>query len=226
LSSWLFPDARLIIFAKAPRPGQVKTRLLSALNSRQAAELQRHLILRTLAMVHSKSICPVQLWCTPDCIHPVFTDARDIYGLSLHDQCGHDLGDRMHYAISACLEQAHPVLLMGCDCVSLTCRDLVECLEALNNGHQLALGPAEDGGYVLIGMSRAHADLFFDMQWGTNAVLEETRCRARQLGLHCFETIEQWDIDRPADLHRLLSYGNRRSEIEAILNVDEQDIPY
>jgi glycosyltransferase A (GT-A) superfamily protein (DUF2064 family) len=70
-----------------------------------------------------------------------------------------------------------------------------------------ALVPAEDGGYVLIGLARARPSVFDGVSWGTRRVLAETRDRLRAAGLHWFEGPLLWDVDRPADLARLTTLG-------------------
>ncbi len=206
MNSWMFPDARLIIFAKAPEPGKVKTRLLPAISASQAAILHSRLLFETLELTHRQELCPVQLWCSPSTWRPEFQSALKQYPISLHTQIGTDLGDRMERAISTNLERFVAVVLIGCDCPSLTVQDLIDALSALHNGSEVALGPSEDGGYVLIGMNQAVPRLFLKLQWGTAEVLPETRSRIKSLGLQCFETREQWDIDRPEDLQRYRSY--------------------
>jgi rSAM/selenodomain-associated transferase 1 len=202
MGAWMFPDACLLIFAKAPEPGKVKTRLLPAIDAAQAAALQIRLLFETLERVHRQRLCPVQLWCCPSTRDPVFESAATRYPISLHTQVGSDLGARMERAISINLETSTAALLIGCDCPSLTQEDLIAAFSALHQGSDVVLGPAEDGGYALIGLSRPVPELFGDIRWGTDEVLSETRSRIRRLGLRCFETRLQWDIDRPEDLER------------------------
>ncbi|MGH8499576.1 MAG: TIGR04282 family arsenosugar biosynthesis glycosyltransferase [Methylococcales bacterium] len=206
MNSWMFPDACLIIFAKASEPGKVKTRLLPAISAGQAAALQSRLLFETLELTHRQRLCRIQLWCSPSTGHPDFRRALNRYPISLHTQVGTDLGDRMERAIATNLERFTVVVLIGCDCPSLTLQDLIDTLSALHRDSDVAIGPAEDGGYVLIGMKQPVPQLFRNMQWGTSAVLSETRFRIKSLELQCFETREQWDIDRPEDLKRYQSY--------------------
>lgn len=217
VTAWMFSNARLLVFAKAPQAGKVKTRLLPAISADQAADLQTRLIFDTLKLVHQNSLCQVQLWCSPSTDHPVFRTAKEKYPISLRLQVGSDLGLRMNNAISESLRYSNSVVLIGCDCPSLTSRDLAEVFSALEQGADIALGPAEDGGYVLVGMKQPIAELFCNMEWGTDRVLSETRSRIRRLGLQCFETKQQWDLDRPEDLERFKSISSSailRSESE------------
>lgn len=189
-----------MIFCKAPIPGQVKTRLIPKLTPEQAAELHIELSTKTLQRATQNSLCPVQLWCTPTTDHVFFTASKAAYSVDLQQQQGADLGERMHRAFCSALISYSHVLLMGCDCPSLTEQDLEEALIALNQEHDVVLAPAEDGGYVLIGLNRPHAELFSNMPWGTERVLNQTRNRIEHYRLRHYELSEQWDLDTPEDL--------------------------
>ncbi|MGH8474244.1 MAG: TIGR04282 family arsenosugar biosynthesis glycosyltransferase, partial [Methylococcales bacterium] len=172
-----------------------------------AAALHSRLLFETLDLTHKQRLCPVQLWCSPSTTHPDFKRAVHEYPVSLHCQCGKDLGERMEQAIAVNLTRFTSVLLMGCDCPSLRVQDLIDSFSALESGCEVVLGPAEDGGYVLIGMKQALPELFLNIPWGSSAVLEETRARIKSLNLPCFETRQQWDLDRPEDLKRYASFA-------------------
>ncbi|MGH8475080.1 MAG: hypothetical protein ACRER2_04790, partial [Methylococcales bacterium] len=75
VKSWIFPNACLIIFAKAPEPGKVKTRLSGCIGAGQAAALHSRLLFETLDLTHKQRLCPVQLWCSPSTTHPDFKRA-------------------------------------------------------------------------------------------------------------------------------------------------------
>ena len=193
-----YPDACLQIFARAPVPGAVKTRLIPVLGADGAAGLQTKLLQRTLAMATQSELAPVQLWCAPDCDHAAF---RDCPGVSRYVQQGADLGERMHHALIAGLETARRVILIGTDCPGLDGGYLCQAIERLA-AHDVVLGPAEDGGYVLIGWRRP-VDLFTGIDWGSERVLDQTRARLRAAGASWHELPMLWDVDRPADVARL-----------------------
>ncbi len=201
-----FPQARLLIFAKAPAPGQVKTRLAARLGPIGAAKLYQRLLRRTLRTASRASLCPVQLWCAPDTRHGFFRRCRRDYGIALHRQQGAGLGQRMHHALNVVLREAPYAVLIGGDCPSLGEAELQAALMALATGRDAVLGPAADGGYVLIGLRRPGKTLFRQIAWGSSAVLAATRRRLRRAGLDWVELPPGWDVDRPADLRRL----NRR----------------
>ncbi|MEI6068220.1 MAG: TIGR04282 family arsenosugar biosynthesis glycosyltransferase, partial [Methylococcaceae bacterium] len=113
-----------------------------------------------------------------------------------------DLGARMHNAFCLALKSYSCALLIGCDCPSLTEQDLEEALTALSQKACCVLGPAEDGGYVLIGLNQPHPELFDTMPWGTDLVLEQTRSRIQHNNLLYHALKQQWDLDTPQDLAR------------------------
>ncbi|MGZ5052756.1 MAG: TIGR04282 family arsenosugar biosynthesis glycosyltransferase [Methylobacter sp.] len=196
------PNAVLMIFCKAPIPGHVKTRLIPALSAEQAAELHVELATQTLQKATDANLCPVQLWCSPTTEHAFFTGAAASFPITLHRQQGNDLGERMHNAFCSALANHSHALLIGCDCPSLNAQDLEQALLALKQGRDIVLGPAEDGGYVLIGLNRPRAELFDGMYWGTTEVLAQTRRRITECRLSRYEIGEQWDVDTPEDLQR------------------------
>ncbi|MGZ5029405.1 MAG: TIGR04282 family arsenosugar biosynthesis glycosyltransferase [Methylobacter sp.] len=207
--TYKYPNAVLMIFCKAPVPGQVKTRLMPELTAEQAAGLHIELSQKTLQRVERSKLCPVQLWCTPSTDHEFFTEAKAVYPLLLKQQQGADLGERMHLAFCSALANYSHALLMGCDCPSMTEQDLEQALIALNESNEVVLAPAEDGGYVMIGLSQPHPELFEEMPWGTDRVLAQTRSRIERNKLRHHELNEQWDLDTPQDLQRYRLLQNR-----------------
>jgi rSAM/selenodomain-associated transferase 1 len=200
--TYKYPNAVLMIFCKAPVPGQVKTRLMPELTAEQAAGLHTELSTATLQRAALSKLCPVQLWCTPSIDHIFFTESKAAYPLLLKQQQGADLGERMHLAFCSALASYSHALLMGCDCPSMTEQDLEQALIALNEDNEVVLAPAEDGGYVMIGLSQPRPELFDNMPWGTDRVLAQTRSRIERYKLRHHELNEQWDLDTPLDLER------------------------
>ncbi|MDG4553559.1 MAG: TIGR04282 family arsenosugar biosynthesis glycosyltransferase [Candidatus Competibacter sp.] len=204
-----FPTARLLIFAKAPVPGRVKTRLAGQLGARGAARLYKKLLRRTLTIAHAARLCPVELWCAPDGRHGFFTACRRVYGVRLRRQCGGDLGRRMNHALNRTLAAGRFAVLIGGDCVSLGATELRAACAELAAGRDAVLGPARDGGYLLVGLRRSRPALFRGIAWGTPAVLAATRRRLRRWGADWAELPRGWDVDTSADLRRL-----RRAQFE------------
>ncbi|MBS1224254.1 MAG: hypothetical protein H6R24_932 [Proteobacteria bacterium] len=198
-----FPDARLLIFAKAPVPGRVKTRLAGQLGTRGAAALYQKLLRRTVRIAYNARLCPIELWCAPDARHGFFAACRQEYGVTLRRQCAGDLGRRMNRALNQTLAAGHPAVLIGGDCASLGETELRTAFGLLAAGHEAVLGPAADGGYVLVGLNRPCPALFRDIAWSTPTVLAATRRRLRRAGMNWAELPPGWDVDTPADLRRL-----------------------
>nr|WP_305888733.1 TIGR04282 family arsenosugar biosynthesis glycosyltransferase [Methylomonas sp. SURF-2] len=195
----------MLIFCKAPIASQVKTRLQPALSARQAVDAHIALTRMTIARACQTPLCPVILCCAPDSDQPFFQQCADEFPLTLATQHGDDLGARMHNAFSKALSHYRYAVLTGCDCPSLTVDDLRQAFSALQNGKDAIVAPAEDGGYVLIGLNAPQADLFQDMPWSTDSVMTETRRRAASAGLNLHELSTQWDVDTIADWKRYLS---------------------
>jgi hypothetical protein len=189
----------IAVLAKAPVPGLAKSRLIPALGAEGAALLAARLIERTVAIATSAATGPVTLWAAPDAAHPLFQAIRTQFAVALACQPDGDLGERMHTAIAAA---NRPALVIGTDCPSLTAAHLHAAAQALRE-HDAAVIPAEDGGYVLIGLRRPEPALFSDIEWSTPTVMAETRRRLRLLGLSFREFDPLWDIDTQQDLQRL-----------------------
>jgi rSAM/selenodomain-associated transferase 1 len=198
-----FPNARLLIFAKAPIPGRVKTRLAGSLGARGAAKLYIELLRRTLTMACAARLCPVELWCAPDARHGFFVACRRDYGIRLRQQCIGDLGQRMNHALNRTLTKGGYAVLIGGDCVSLGIAELRAALDRLAAGRNAVIGPAADGGYVLIGLGQRCPALFRSIAWGTPVVLAATRRRLQRAEADWAELPLGWDIDTPNDLRRL-----------------------
>jgi len=202
--TYKYPDAVTIVFCKAPVAGQVKTRLIPQLTAQQAVDVHIELTERTLTLLHEAQICPIQLWCSPDTSHPFYEQCVNNYGVSLHIQRGNDLGERMHHAIQSGLEKSSTILLIGCDCPSLRIQDFESAIKALQLEMKtdVVIAPAEDGGYVMIGLNNAYPDLFINMTWGNEDVYQNTLQRITDLELTLFESRRHWDIDTFEDLQR------------------------
>jgi len=200
-------DASVLIFARAPVAGSVKTRLIPLLGDHGAATLYRSLVERALTVARESGVGPVELWCTPTTDDGFFASCRDRFHVTLHRQGEGDLGARMLNAFEDALTRSRHVLLTGSDCPSLTAADLRAAAGALRDGRDAVLCPVEDGGYVLVGLSQAMSALFDAMTWGTATVMEETRQRLRNLGWRWHELPVHWDLDRPQDYQRLVREG-------------------
>lgn len=196
-------DCSVLIFAKAPVPGQVKTRLVPVLGAEGAARLAARLIEGGVETAVVAGVGPVELWCAPDAAHPTFGALAARHGVRLAVQEGGDLGERMARAIADALARHPRALLIGTDCPSCEAADLRQAANWLAQGQDAVLGPVEDGGYWLIGLTRPQPALFEGIAWSTGGVMAATRERLRALGLRWSELPVRWDLDRPEDLPRL-----------------------
>jgi rSAM/selenodomain-associated transferase 1 len=202
------PDSRelvgIAILAKAPVPGAVKTRLVMMLGADGAASLQDRFIRRTVETAAQAATGPMTLWTDPDERHPVFRALAERHSLTLARQPPGDLGARM---LAAIVRANGPTLVVGTDCPTLTAVHLRDSAGALRSGAEVVVIPADDGGYVLIGMRRPIPDLFAEMAWSTDTVMTETRRRLTHLGLSWREPAQLWDVDRPTDVRRMRREG-------------------
>lgn len=200
-------ESCILVFAKAPIAGGVKTRLLLSMTPERVVSFYKNLVLHTLKTAVESGIGSVELWCAPSTNHPFFHQCAKIFQIPLFCQPKGNLGKRMAHAIDESLQRASFTILIGTDCPSLTPNDLKEAKESLIQGYQVVLSPAEDGGYVLIGLSQFHPILFEGISWGSSSVLNETRERLQRLGWRWKELSERWDIDRPEEVERLRKEG-------------------
>jgi hypothetical protein len=196
---------QVAVFAKAPGPGEVKTRLIPLLGAQDAAELHATLVRRALRVARDAAVGPVSLWCMPDTGHPFFAACAAEFGAELHEQRGGHLGERMARTFERLLD-AGPAVLVGSDCPSLGAADLHAAATSLAT-HDAVIQPAEDGGYVLVGLARALPGIFEGIRWGEPNVMRDTRARLRAAAATWREMPVRWDVDRPEDYRRLLASG-------------------
>jgi uncharacterized protein len=183
----------ILVFAKAPLPGRVKTRLHSVLTPEQAARLHKAFVLDTLeSLNHLAAVADIELH--SDALYP---DWHFSYRL----QCPGDLGQRMHFALTAALADGRPqALLIGTDSPTLPVTHLADLLASPAD---IALGPTEDGGYYAISARRTHTEMFAGVAWSTDRALNQTLTACTAAGLTTSTGPPWWDVDSPADLARL-----------------------
>jgi hypothetical protein len=192
-------EALVIVFARAPVPGQVKTRLVPVLGARGAASLYARLAERTVRVARAARIGPVELHCAPSAAHPFFRRFAERKRV----QKGADLGERMYRALRHGLRRHRAVLLVGSDCPVLRAAHLRRAAQWLRDGVDAVFAPTRDGGYALIGLSRISCKLFRNIPWGSRRVMARTRARLRRLGWRWRALPRLWDVDRPEDALRM-----------------------
>jgi rSAM/selenodomain-associated transferase 1 len=191
------------IFCKAPVLGKVKTRLIQAMGKRRALGLYLQMLERLMAE-STLGTLKTELWISPDKDHAFF----EAYAFARFQQAGLDLGGRMSTALRDGLNRHESVILVGTD-LPLINRSYIEQAVSALKTHDVVLGPAEDGGYGLVGVNAKTPDMFSDIDWGTERVLSQTCARLNrdQLDFGLLPLI--WDVDRPADLRRYEAWLGR-----------------
>jgi len=192
----------IALLCKAPIPGYAKTRLIPLLGAKGAAEVQRNFVRRSVHTALAAAVGPLTVWCDPDASDPLFIELAQNYPLTLRSQPPGDLGIRMKVCAAATLKNAKTVIIIGADCPVMTPAYLQQAAAAMNAGTDAVIGPAEDGGYVLLATKRANKKLFTDISWGNHRVLDETKNRIRALNWHSHQLDTLWDVDRPEDWER------------------------
>jgi rSAM/selenodomain-associated transferase 1 len=194
----------LAVMAKAPAPGAVKTRLCPPLTAPQAAALARCFLQDRVEQVgRVAGARPLVAFAPPDAEAAVAALLPP--GVRLVPQAGADLGARMDRLLSGLLAEGHAgAVALGTDTPTLPTAFVEAACAALRaRAADLVLGPAEDGGYYLVGVAAPAPALFAAMPWGTSAVLAETLARAGRLGLRLHLLPPWFDVDRGEDLARL-----------------------
>ncbi len=188
----------VICFCKHPEPGFVKTRLSANLGEEFTAELYKKILEHILTNICVENF-DIALYCYPDSDHPFFKYCQNKYTLTLHKQMGKDIGMRMYNAIRQHLKYDTPVVLIGSDCPQLDLTYINRAFTELETGHDIVLGPAVDGGYVLIGTNKIHVSIFSGINWSTNKVLKDTEEKINSLGWSttCLSSVR--DVDELTD---------------------------
>ncbi len=191
----------VIVMARAPISGNGKTRLRTVLSDQECLNLQEAFVHETVQVALDAALGPVFLAFTP-ATASAWADRTFGTRTRLFPQSNGNLGDRMLAALQHVHKRDHaPLLLIGTDIPLLRPRHLRDALQALARA-DLCLGPTEDGGYYLLGCREPVKSLFDDIAWGTDAVLETTLLRAKEVGLGCELIDELYDVDTPEDLIR------------------------
>jgi rSAM/selenodomain-associated transferase 1 len=196
---------RIVIFAKAPVPGKVKTRLIPALGESGAARLAHRMLLATVAEAEAACLAIPELCATPhpDDLewHPFLPRAK----LTFSGQGDGDLGDRLARAAARVIREGENILLIGTDCPGLDRRKLREAAAALA-ANDAIVHPTLDGGYALLGLRRFDALLFENIAWSGPQVAVDTISRIEALGwsVSVRETLR--DLDEPEDLEAVGDY--------------------
>jgi rSAM/selenodomain-associated transferase 1 len=189
----------LIIFTKNPEAGKVKTRLAATLGDEEALAIYRQLLSHTNSVTEYLPVDKFVFY-SNHIEQKDFWDSKHYYK---EVQQGFDLGERMQNAFDATFQDGYDkILIIGTDCPDLNAGIIMNAFAYLNS-QDVVIGPAEDGGYYLLGMKQLYLELFEDINWSTNTVLHETqmKCTALQLN-YCLLPVLK-DIDEEKDIVHL-----------------------
>ena len=231
----------LLIFARLPKSGANKTRLIPAIGAEIATLVYRQLVERTLSQARqlaserlaSERLASGGLASGGGCQVTVCytggsaSDVQNAFGddLNYREQVGQSLGDRLQLATKSAFDAgAKQVVVIGTDCPSLTSSDLRSAFEQLE-AHDIVIGPAQDGGYYLIGLKADRASLFGGIDWSTSQVLQQTLHKTRELSLRVHQLPVLPDVDYPEDLlplrrsaeHHLLPFQTDAGKLSVII---------
>lgn len=189
---------RIVIFAKAPVPGQAKTRLIPALGEAGAARLAQRMLFATVAEAVSAGLGAPELCVTPHSADPRWNGLLPA-GVRVTDQGNGDLGQRLAFAARRVVGEGARILLIGTDCPDLDAARLRDAAARLDR-HDAVILPAVDGGFVLLGLKRYDASVFRNIAWSTDSVAQDTVARIAALGWSLWVGDTLRDVDEPADL--------------------------
>lgn len=198
-----YPRGRMVLFARTPQVGRVKTRLAADMDDEAAFQLYCAMLEYTLRTAKQAGIAEVVLYVYPDIDAAFFSELCDRYSVRLYRQDGRDLGERMASAMIEQLKESDFVILIGADCLLIDESYLKRTTNKLAGGTSLVFGPADDGGYVMVAMTNPHVEIFETINWGTAEVMAQSRDRCRQHGLSMEEMPVLFDIDTVLDWERL-----------------------
>jgi rSAM/selenodomain-associated transferase 1 len=205
--------AILVIVAKEPVPGKVKTRLSSRFGAHQASELYGLSIQDTIEEMSYLSGHHLALAYTPEDAEPAFKKMLP-HPIELFAQQGADLGERLSNIFQRMFAKGYgQVHIINSDSPDLSHRLVSRSISLLKNREtELVLGPCDDGGYYLVGLKRPIPELFTQIPWSTDQVLSTTLEKAQLLNLHCALLRPWYDIDTYDDMLKFLKRNGNRAD--------------
>ncbi len=201
----LYDDTVILVFSKAPVEGEVNTRLIPDIGVQAATRLQHDLLHQRLSMLTTADLCAVRLMCAPDNKHACFVSCEKQYSITLSEQSGADLGERLLNGVKAAFEQYKFCIVIGTDAPALDETMIMQAIDKLHEGKEVVFVPAEDGGYVLVGLGQKHDYLFQDIAWGSAQVMQQSRDTLDRHHVSYQELATCWDVDRLEDYQRYLA---------------------
>src|SRR4030095_598701 len=197
----------LVVMAKAPRGGKVKTRLLGALNPEEARRLYVAFLSDTFALMEDvkeeREGLILALCYTPEGEEEAFEEVEREGSLMI-PQRGENLGERLHTCFADLFALGfETVVVLGADSPTLPGEYVFDAFECFETDDDVVFGPADDGGYYLVGMRKLHLRIFEDIPWGAGGVMGATMDRAREAELNLVLLPDWHDVDTPEDFERL-----------------------
>ncbi len=185
----------LVIFTKNPEVGKVKTRLAATLGNEAALSVYEHLLSHTASITNYLSVDKFVFYSS----HFLEEDIWDNKHFFKQVQAGSDLGEKMKNAFDATFQNGYDkIVIIGTDCPDLNAGIIMNAFAYLNS-HDVVIGPAEDGGYYLLGMKTRHSEIFQNISWSSDKVLKQTIaiCEVLKLSYHLLPELS--DIDNEDD---------------------------
>lgn len=199
--NYKFPDAKIFVFSKPAIAGKCKTRLIPSLGKERAAKVQSKLLIKIIDDLLEYQICPFEIWQSE--ASPYFTELNAKYNhtLIMETQIGNDLGERMSHALSSGLKRSKMTIIIGSDCIEYSKQYLTDAIKSLET-NEMVIGPAFDGGYVLIGGHSHYPEVFKDIHWGTDKVLSESLAILDSKSINYSQLISLNDVDTADDYEK------------------------
>ena len=217
----VIPARALLLFARLPRLGQVKTRLMPRFTPGEALAFHRALLIDSLVLLHrcaDSAGADRRLYLSEEGELDSGITAQ-LGGTTLRIQQGADLGERLHHALQECFTDGYrEIIVLGSDSPHVPHTYVMRAFGELAKA-EIVVGPARDGGYYLLGATRLHALLLSDMPWGTAQLYRETVRRARKEGIPISSLPAWYDVDLPESLTQLWQ------ELSLRRSRDEADLP-
>lgn len=197
----------LVVMAKAPRVGEVKTRLIGSLTAEETTQLYIAFLSDTFVLMEEvmeeRDEVSLALCYMPEGEEEAFEEVER-EGSMMFAQRGDDLGERLRNCFADLFAMGfESVVVIGADSPTLPGELIYDAFDSLENENDVIIGPATDGGYYLIGMRRLHPQLFEAVPWGTSEVMAVTEARAGEAGVNLIVMPEWYDVDTPAELEKL-----------------------
>ena len=190
----------ICVFARQPELGKVKTRLSPLLDEVACLNVHQALVKFTLRELQELPDSSIHLYVSGSPGHAFWNQFEHSNKIELLKQAEGDLGQRLQAAVEQSLARFDWVVLLGSDCPEISAAYLQQAMAALDDGVEAVIGPAADGGYVLLGLRKLQPQLFDGILWGSDQVLIQTEAALRQQNVNFQKLPVLRDLDRPEDL--------------------------